>query len=142
METACCPAPRKRLAWILLLLRSSPPRLQHKMLDRTAAAIPRTCEPGRGGPAAPPAHRTGAQRGRRARPSRNRNHPVDGGESHPGRPDRRNQHGEHHCAMYATGMSPAEMREFAEKIDWDDAFLPSRLSAISPIAASRIAATF
>lgn len=28
------------------------------------------------------------------------------------------------AAMYATGMSPAEMREFAEKIDWDDAFLP------------------
>jgi NTE family protein len=27
-------------------------------------------------------------------------------------------------AMYATGMSPAEMREFAEKIDWDKAFLP------------------
>ena len=28
------------------------------------------------------------------------------------------------AAMYATGMSPVEMREFAEKIDWDDAFLP------------------
>jgi len=28
------------------------------------------------------------------------------------------------AAMYATGMSPAEMQEFAEKIDWDEAFLP------------------
>jgi len=27
-------------------------------------------------------------------------------------------------AMYATGMSPAEMRTFAEKIDWDEALLP------------------
>jgi NTE family protein len=27
-------------------------------------------------------------------------------------------------AMYATGMSPAEIRTFAEKIDWDEAFLP------------------
>jgi NTE family protein len=27
-------------------------------------------------------------------------------------------------AMYATGMSPAEIRTFAEKIDWDVAFLP------------------
>jgi NTE family protein len=27
-------------------------------------------------------------------------------------------------AMYATGMSPAEIQEFAEKIDWDEAFLP------------------
>jgi NTE family protein len=27
-------------------------------------------------------------------------------------------------AMYATGMSPREMREFAQKIDWEDAFLP------------------
>src|SRR6266567_3026092 len=27
-------------------------------------------------------------------------------------------------AMYATGMSPAEMQKFAEKIDWDAAFLP------------------
>ena len=27
-------------------------------------------------------------------------------------------------AMYATGMSPAEMRKFAEKIDWDEALLP------------------
>jgi len=28
------------------------------------------------------------------------------------------------AAMYATGMSPAEMRKFAEKIDWDEALLP------------------
>jgi NTE family protein len=28
------------------------------------------------------------------------------------------------AAMYATGMSPAEIRDFAEKIDWDEAFLP------------------
>src|SRR5579872_6711597 len=28
------------------------------------------------------------------------------------------------AAMYATGMSPAEMRKFAEKIDWDQALLP------------------
>ena len=28
------------------------------------------------------------------------------------------------AAMYATGMSPGEIREFAEKIDWDEAFLP------------------
>jgi NTE family protein len=28
------------------------------------------------------------------------------------------------AAMYATGMSPAEIQEFAEKIDWDQAFLP------------------
>lgn len=27
-------------------------------------------------------------------------------------------------AMYATGMSPAEIQRFAEKIDWDAAFLP------------------
>ena len=27
-------------------------------------------------------------------------------------------------AMYATGMSPAEIQTFAEKIDWDQAFLP------------------
>ena len=27
-------------------------------------------------------------------------------------------------AMYATGMTPAEIQEFAEKIDWDEAFLP------------------
>src|SRR5208337_326836 len=27
-------------------------------------------------------------------------------------------------AMYATGMSPDEIRDFAEKIDWDGAFLP------------------
>src|SRR5579862_3166743 len=27
-------------------------------------------------------------------------------------------------AMYATGMSPAEIRAFAEKIDWDQALLP------------------
>jgi NTE family protein len=27
-------------------------------------------------------------------------------------------------AMYATGMSPAQMKVFAEKIDWDQAFLP------------------
>jgi len=27
-------------------------------------------------------------------------------------------------AMYATGMSPAEIQEFAEKINWDEAFLP------------------
>jgi NTE family protein len=27
-------------------------------------------------------------------------------------------------AMYATGMSPAEIENFAEKIDWDQAFLP------------------
>ena len=26
-------------------------------------------------------------------------------------------------AMYATGMSPAEIQQFAEKIDWDEAFL-------------------
>ncbi len=28
------------------------------------------------------------------------------------------------AAMYATGMSPAEIQTFAEKIDWDEAFLP------------------
>jgi NTE family protein len=28
------------------------------------------------------------------------------------------------AAMYATGMSPAEIREFALKVDWDEAFLP------------------
>src|SRR5262249_2193505 len=27
-------------------------------------------------------------------------------------------------SMYATGMSPAEIQTFAEKIDWDRAFLP------------------
>lgn len=27
-------------------------------------------------------------------------------------------------AMYATGMSPTEIQKFAEKIDWDEAFLP------------------
>ncbi len=27
-------------------------------------------------------------------------------------------------AMYATGMSPAEIQKFAEEIDWDQAFLP------------------
>jgi NTE family protein len=27
-------------------------------------------------------------------------------------------------AMYATGMTPAEIQKFAEKIDWDQAFLP------------------
>src|ERR1700688_1676858 len=27
-------------------------------------------------------------------------------------------------AMYATGMSPAEIQEFAEQMDWDEAFLP------------------
>jgi NTE family protein len=27
-------------------------------------------------------------------------------------------------AMYATGMTPAEIQDFAEKLDWDDAFLP------------------
>src|ERR1700756_4076140 len=30
-------------------------------------------------------------------------------------------------AMYATGMTPAEIRAFAEKIDWDQAFLPEPL---------------
>ncbi len=28
------------------------------------------------------------------------------------------------ASMYATGMSPAEIKSFAEKIDWDKAFLP------------------
>ncbi len=28
------------------------------------------------------------------------------------------------AAMYATGMSPAEIQEFAEKINWEEAFLP------------------
>ena len=28
------------------------------------------------------------------------------------------------AAMYATGMTPEEIQEFAEKIDWDEAFLP------------------
>jgi NTE family protein len=28
------------------------------------------------------------------------------------------------AAMYATGMSPAEIQKFAEKIDWDEAFRP------------------
>jgi len=28
------------------------------------------------------------------------------------------------AAMYATGASPAEIREFALKVDWDEAFLP------------------
>ena len=28
------------------------------------------------------------------------------------------------AAMYATGMSPADLQKFAEKIDWDAAFLP------------------
>jgi NTE family protein len=28
------------------------------------------------------------------------------------------------AAMYASGMSPAEIQDFAEKIDWDQAFLP------------------
>ena len=28
------------------------------------------------------------------------------------------------AAMYATGMSPADIQKFAEKIDWDEAFLP------------------
>ncbi len=28
------------------------------------------------------------------------------------------------AAMYATGMSPAQMQAFAEKINWDEAFLP------------------
>src|SRR5271165_7401900 len=28
------------------------------------------------------------------------------------------------AAMYATGMSPAEIRQFALKVDWDEAFLP------------------
>ena len=27
-------------------------------------------------------------------------------------------------AMYATGMSPAEIQKFAEEIDWDQAFRP------------------
>src|SRR5208337_3302378 len=27
-------------------------------------------------------------------------------------------------AMYATGMSPDEIREFAEKVDWEEALLP------------------
>ena len=27
-------------------------------------------------------------------------------------------------SMYASGMSPTEIQEFAEKIDWDAAFLP------------------
>jgi NTE family protein len=31
------------------------------------------------------------------------------------------------AAMYATGMSPADMQKFAEKIDWDEAFLPEPL---------------
>ncbi|PYX49697.1 MAG: patatin [Acidobacteria bacterium] len=30
-------------------------------------------------------------------------------------------------AMYATGMSPAEIETFAEKIDWDQAFLPEEI---------------
>lgn len=28
------------------------------------------------------------------------------------------------AAMYATGMSPAEIQDFAEKLNWDEAFLP------------------
>lgn len=31
------------------------------------------------------------------------------------------------AAMYATGMSPAEIEQFAEKINWDEAFLPEPL---------------
>ena len=31
------------------------------------------------------------------------------------------------AAMYATGMSPAEIETFAEKIDWDEAFLPETI---------------
>ena len=42
-------------------------------------------------------------------------------------------------AMYATGMSPAEIQEFAEKIDWDKAFLPEpayTAALLSPEAGS------
>jgi NTE family protein len=34
-------------------------------------------------------------------------------------------------AMYATGMSPAEMEEFAEKIDWNAIFLPAAYDELS-----------
>src|SRR5579862_5794874 len=33
-------------------------------------------------------------------------------------------------AMYATGMSPAEMQKFAEAIDWDEALLPEPTYAL------------
>lgn len=44
-------------------------------------------------------------------------------------------------AMYASGMSPAEIQKFAESIDWDEAMLPEPTYRESGIAASRIAAT-
>jgi len=31
------------------------------------------------------------------------------------------------AAMYATGMSPAEIQKFAEKVNWDEAFLPEQV---------------
>ena len=31
------------------------------------------------------------------------------------------------AAMYATGMSPAQIQDFALKVDWDEAFLPEPL---------------
>ena len=40
-------------------------------------------------------------------------------------------------AMYATGMSPAEIQKFAEKIDWDEAFFLSRFIGSFPIAAKQ-----
>jgi NTE family protein len=32
-------------------------------------------------------------------------------------------------AMYATGMAPDEIQQFAERIDWDEAFLPETVYA-------------
>src|SRR5882672_4200702 len=122
MEAVCCPAPRKRLVRILLLASILPLAAAAQDTDRPAS--PQSAEPST--PVAP-AHRLriglalsgGAALGLSEIGIiqwMEENHiPVDriAGTSM----------GSIIAAMYATGMSPTEMRAFAEKIDWEAAFL-------------------
>ena len=124
METVSYPAPTKQLAWILLLISVFPSAAAAQNTDNPvpSAALALTT------PATAQLHRPriglalsgGAALGLSEigviQWMEENRIPVDriAGTSM----------GSIIAAMYATGMSPAEMREFAEKIDWDDAFLP------------------
>src|SRR5579863_9766323 len=124
METVSYPAPTKQLAWILLLISVFPSAAAAQNTDNPvpSAALALTT------PATAQLHRPriglalsgGAALGLSEigviQWMEENRIPVDriAGTSM----------GSIIAAMYATGMSPAEMRTFAEKIDWDAAFLP------------------
>jgi NTE family protein len=122
MESFHSPAPRQRLAWILLLSAIFPRAAISQ--DATAPAPPAAATPA--ARSQPHRQRIGLALGGGAALGLaeigviqwiEENHiPVDriAGTSMGGII----------AAMYATGMSPAEMQEFAVKIDWDEAFLP------------------